>query len=74
MRLCYAGALYKKAGATLDDLNEAVTTIEDMERTMRRVFDGAHPLTVDIERHLQNSRDARDSRIIFGTSSSEDSS
>ena len=73
MRLCYAGALYKKAGATLDDLNEAVRTIEDMERTMRRIFGGAHPLTVDVERHLQNSLRARDSRSIFG-SSSEDSS
>ena len=44
------------AAATLDDLREAVTTLEDAERTTRRVLGGAHPLTPIIERHLQNSR------------------
>ena len=33
---------------TLDDLREAVTTLEDTERTARRVLGGAHPLVVDI--------------------------
>ena len=45
-------------GATLDDLREAVTTLEDVQRTARRVFGGTHPLTSMIERHLQNSRAA----------------
>jgi hypothetical protein len=44
--------------ATLDDLREAVTTLEDTERIARRVFGGAHPLTTDIERDLQNARAA----------------
>ena len=30
-------------GATLDDLREAVTTLEETERTARRVLGGAHP-------------------------------
>ena len=60
MRLCYAGALYKKAGATLDDLNEAVTTLEDAARIARRVFGLANPLTMGIEHELQKSRTARD--------------
>ena len=46
--------LYKDDGATLDDLREAVTTLEETDRTARRVFGGAHPLTVDIEDSLQN--------------------
>ena len=48
MRWIYAEALYKDPGATLDDLREAVTTLEDTERTARRVLGGAHPLVVDI--------------------------
>ena len=43
-------------GATLDDLHEAVTTFEDVGRIARRVFGGAHPLTVGIEYHLRNAR------------------
>ena len=43
MRWHYAMALYKDAGATLDDLREAVATLEDTERTARRVLGGAHP-------------------------------
>ena len=44
--------------ATLDDLREAVTTLEELERTSRRVFGGSHPLTNAIEDDLQKSRDA----------------
>ena len=58
MRQVYARALYADDGATLDDLHEAVTTLEDVERTARRVLGGAHPLTADIERALQPSRAA----------------
>ena len=56
MRGCYAGALYADPAATLDDLREAVTTFEDVGRIARRVFGGAHPLTVGIEYHLRNTR------------------
>ena len=56
MRWVYARALYEADGATLDDVREAVTTLEDVERTARRVFGGAHPTTVWIEQDLRNSR------------------
>ena len=55
MRWNYARALYK-AGATLDDLREAVTTLEDAERTARRVLGGAHPDTTGIENELRHAR------------------
>ena len=35
--------------ATLDDLREAVTTLEELEPIVRRVLGGAHPLTTIIE-------------------------
>ena len=56
MRLNYAKSLYEHDGATLDDLREAVTTLEETTRIARRVFGGAHPFIVDIERHLQDAR------------------
>ena len=58
MRWCYAGALYGDPGATLGDLREAVTTLEDVERISRRVMSGAHPITEGIEDDLRNSRAA----------------
>ena len=56
MKKIYAMALYNHDGATLDDLREAVTTLEETTRIARRVFGGAHPFIVDIERHLQDAR------------------
>jgi hypothetical protein len=56
MRWTYADALYDDAGATLDDLHEAVTTLEDTERITRRVLGSAHPLFGMIERDLQKAR------------------
>ena len=58
MRATYAMALYDDPGATLDELREAMTTLEETERTARRVLGGAHPVTVDIERDLRNARAA----------------
>ena len=52
----YGQVLYFNNGATLDDLREAVTTLEETERTARRVLGSAHPILVFFERHLQNSR------------------
>ena len=43
-------------GATRDDLSEAVTTLEDAERTARRVLGSAHPVTKGIDDVLQKSR------------------
>ena len=56
MRWLYAGALYKDPAATLDDLCAAATTLEDTERTARRVMGGAHPITMGIELSLRNAR------------------
>ena len=58
MRWCYAEALCRDDGATLDDLREGVTTLEDVERTARRVFGGAHPNTMGIEGSLRDARAA----------------
>ena len=58
LRSNYAVALYKGDAATLDDLHEAVTTLEDAARIARRVLGGAHPTTVSIERTLERSRAA----------------
>ena len=58
MRWNYAQTLYKADSATLDDLREAVTTLEDAERIARRVLGSAHPTTANIERNLQNARAA----------------
>ena len=60
MRKIYAEALYRSlysdAGATLDDLREAVSTLAEIEQTARRVLGGAHPLTQRIERETRNAR------------------
>ena len=44
--------------ATVDDVREAVTTLEETERIARRVLGGAHPLTSEIEINLRLSRAA----------------
>ena len=54
----YAVALYGDTGATPDDLRKAVTTLEDTERTARRVLGGAHPDAVGIESSLRFARAA----------------
>ena len=51
-------ALYEDPDATLDDLREAVTTLEEIEPTARRVFGGAHPLTKTIVETLRDARAA----------------
>ena len=56
MRWIYAGTFCEDKGATLDELHEAVATFEEIERTVRRVFGGAHPLLVNIENTLRVSR------------------
>ena len=56
MRWTYAEALCRDPDATLDDLREAVATLEETARTARRVLGGANPTTADIERELKKSR------------------
>ena len=58
----YARALDSDPGATLDDLREAVTTLEETTRTARRVLGGAHPTVVHIEGELHNARATLDWR------------
>ena len=58
VRWVYARSLYEDPSATLDDLHEAVTTLEETERVARRVFGGAHPLVQSVERYLRESRAA----------------
>ena len=58
MRWSYAIALYADDDATLDDLREAVTMLEDIARTARRAFGGAHPNTVQTECRLRDARTA----------------
>ena len=58
MRKWYAQALYNDPAATLDDLREAVTTLEETDRIARRVLGGAHPTTRQIERELRKARAA----------------
>ena len=62
MRWKYAEALYKYDSATLGDLHEAATTLEDTARTARRVFGSAHPLANGIEECLQSARVALHAR------------
>ena len=56
-RSLYAQALYSNPDATLDDLREALTTLEETARTARRVLGGAHPVAKDIEWDLRNARE-----------------
>ena len=56
MRTNYAQSLYKDAAAALDDLREAVTTLEETEAVARRVLGSAHPTTEAVERALRGAR------------------
>ena len=58
MKWIYATALYSDPAASLDDLREAVATLEETERTARRVLGAAHPAAVGIERRLGFARAA----------------
>ena len=53
MRWNYVHSLCQDPAATLDDLRETVTTLEEIERIARRVMGGAHPLTGGTERELR---------------------
>ncbi len=54
----YAAALSQDDRATLDDVREGVKSLEETERTMRRIFGCAHWMVLDIETSLRNSRAA----------------
>ena len=56
MKKSYATALCFDPGATLDDLREAVTTLEDVGRIAQQVLGGSHPFTKRSENEVQNAR------------------
>ena len=56
MTMNYAEALYKDPAATLDDLRESVTTLEEIAPIAQRVFGGANPITAGIKGSLRKSR------------------
>ena len=58
LKILFAVVLASDGCATLDDIREAVTTLEEVERIARRVFGGAHPITEGIERTLRDARAA----------------
>ena len=62
LKKVYADSLYEDDSATLNDLREAVTTLEDAARTARRVLGSSHPTTECIEDALRLSREARRAR------------
>ena len=68
MRSNYAEALYKDVGANLDDHREAVTTLEDVGRTTRRVFGSSHPDTPCVQRALEDAREALAARAAASSS------
>ena len=58
MRKNYAVALWSDPAATLNSLRESVTMLEELERIIRRVLGGVHPLALTVVLALQQSRDA----------------
>ena len=55
IRWNYALALCCDPSATLDDVSEGVSTLEDAGRIARRVLGGAHPTTEGIENALRDA-------------------
>ena len=64
LEINYARTLYEDTGATLDDLREAATTLEDTVRIVRRWLGPSHPTTEDVVRELQNARAALAARDV----------
>ena len=58
LRNIYALALCNDGDATLNDLREAATTLEDAVRTARRLLGSAHPTTRMTEENLRHARAA----------------
>ena len=56
VRWNYANAIFADDGATLGDQREAVTKVEELAPTARRVLGGEHPIVSVIERGLKQAR------------------
>ena len=63
-------ALYPDAGATLDDIREAVAMLEEIARTARRVLGSGHPFVRSLEISLRFAREALHARETMGDVSS----
>ena len=57
MRKLFGEALYRDNGAALDDVREAVSTLEETERTARRVLGGSYPNVREIQKSLRVARE-----------------
>ena len=62
MRWIYANALCRDSNATLDDVREAESTLEDTLRLARRVLGRTHPTVVGMEASLRQARAVLGSR------------
>jgi hypothetical protein len=62
VRWLYAVALYMDPTATLDELREAVTTLESVAPTWKRIFGPVHPETPLIHGALNEAREALTAR------------
>ena len=58
MRWLYALALFEHDAATLDDLREAVDSLDSVARLWTRVFGASHPETPNIQLALNKAREA----------------
>jgi len=58
MRKTLATALFVEESATLTDIREAVTTLEETTRIARRILGGVHPFVAEVELALRDSRAA----------------
>ena len=58
MKWLYAMVLYKDPDTTLDDLREAVETLESVAPVWTRIFGEAHPETPSVQRALEDAREA----------------
>tara|TARA_B100000459_G_scaffold94992_1_gene53904 strand:- start:223 stop:702 length:480 start_codon:yes stop_codon:yes gene_type:complete len=56
MRINYAMALFVDDAATLEDIREAVTTLEDVGRIARRVLGSTHPVATGVRTTLRDAR------------------
>ena len=58
MRWIYAMALYEDPSATLDDVREAVKTLESIARSWKLVLGEAHPEMPQVQGALKDAREA----------------
>ena len=58
MRWLYAVALHHDPDATLDDVREAVETLESVAPLWKRVFGPSHPETPLVQNALEDAREA----------------